>query len=218
MSVEPVTERVYHSNKGIAHQQRHDMSFLTATLILTAYLIGSISSAIISCRLIGADDPRTVGSKNPGATNVFRTAGRQAAILTLVGDLLKGAIPVWLASQFDSSPMTVSLVGLAALIGHCFPIFYQFRGGKGVATAFAALLIIHWQIGVGLLALWLAVFTLTRTSSLSAIIAALTIPLSSYYVYPEAIIPLSLIALLVLFRHYDNIHRLLTGSEGNFRK
>ena len=218
MSVEPVTERVYHSNKGIGYQQRHNMSFLTATLILVAYLIGSISSAIISCKLIGADDPRTVGSKNPGATNVYRTAGKQAATLTLVGDLLKGAFPVWLASQFDNSPITISLVGLAALMGHCFPLYYQFRGGKGVATAFAALLIIHWQIGVGLLALWLVVFTLTRTSSLSAIIASLTIPLSSYYVFPEAIIPLSLIALLVLLRHYENIHRLLSGNEDSFKR
>ena len=107
---------------------------------------------------------------------------------------------------------------LAALIGHCFPIFFNFRGGKGVATAFGGLLIIHWNIGLGLLAVWLAVFTLTRISSLSAIIAALTIPLSSYYVFPEAIIPLSLMALIVLLRHYDNITHLIQGDEKRINK
>ncbi len=194
------------------------MSFLTATLIFIAYLIGSVSSAVISCRLTGAEDPRTVGSQNPGATNVYRTAGKQAGILTLIGDMLKGALPVWLTSLFVTDPVIISMAGFAALVGHCFPVFYQFRGGKGVATALGALLIIHWQIGLGLVGLWLAVFTLTRTSSLSAIIAALSIPISSYYAFPQAIIPLSLISLLVLLRHYENVTKLLQGSERNFKK
>lgn len=183
-----------------------------------SYLIGSISSAIVSCRLVGADDPRTVGSNNPGATNVYRTAGKKAAILTFIGDFLKGVIPVWIASFFVEDAFVLSLVALAALIGHCFPLFFQFRGGKGVATAFGALLFLHWNIGISLMVVWLVVFVLTKISSLSAIIMALTIPLSTFYVHPEAMLPMSAIAIIILLRHYGNIVKLLSGDEQGFKK
>lgn len=185
--------------------------------IALSYLIGSISSAIVACRLLGAQDPRTVGSNNPGATNVYRTAGKNAAALTFLGDLLKGLIPVWLASYYITDGFALSLVAMAALLGHCFPIFFQFRGGKGVATMFGAMLAFHWQIGVSLLAVWATVFMLSKISSLSGIIASLTIPLATFYVHPEAMLPMSIISVVVLLRHYGNIVKLFSGDERTFK-
>lgn len=218
VSIEPLWERVYHSSKGQTYQQRRAMQFIQVIFILGAYLVGSVSAAILVCRLTGKTDPRQVGSKNPGATNVYRTVGKEAAALTLVGDILKGVIPVWLASLAGLDTISQVLVAMAALVGHCFPVFFQFKGGKGVATVFGGLLMVHWAIGLSLLAIWVCIFILSRTSSLSAIIAALTVPLSSYYVLPEAILPLSVIAVIVLWRHYDNILKLLQGDEDTFRK
>jgi len=191
---------------------------LTEIFILSlAYLFGSISSAIVICRVMGKDDPRTVGSKNPGATNVYRIAGKKAATLTLIGDLLKGVIPVWISQKMGMDGIGQSLVALAALLGHCYPIFFKFKGGKGVATAFGALLAVHWVIGVSLLAIWFAVFSVSKTSSISAIIASLSVPLSSFYVMPEAIIPLNIITLIVIWRHHENILKLLSGNESDFK-
>ena len=191
---------------------------MTYFFIALSYLIGSISSAIVACSLVGAADPRTVGSNNPGATNVYRTAGKNAAALTFFGDLLKGVIPVWLASLYITDAFTLSLVAMAALLGHCYPIFFQFKGGKGVATIFGAMLAFHWQIGLSLLAVWSAVFMLTKISSLSGIIASLTIPLATFYVHPEAMLPMSIVAVIILLRHYGNILNLFSGDERNFKK
>ena len=194
------------------------MSISLLIAVICAYLIGSISSAVLICRITANSDPRQVGSKNPGATNVYRVAGKKAAVLTLLADILKGVIPVMIAKEFGMGTIEISIVAIAALLGHVYPVFFKFQGGKGVATVFGALLAFHWSIGVSLLFVWAAVFMLTRTSSLSAIIAALTIPLSSYYILPEALIPLNIIAIIVLWRHYDNILKLFSGEERHFKK
>ncbi len=194
------------------------MFFTEIILIIAAYLLGSVSTAVIVSRLGGTPDPRDVGSKNPGATNVYRTAGKRAAGVTLLGDILKGVIPVLVAHWAELGPLGISLVALAALLGHCYPVFFQFKGGKGVATAFGALLTVQWTIGLSLLLVWLVVFTLTRISSLSAIIASLTVPISAYYSQTESILVLNIIALIVIWRHYGNILNLFHGDESGFKK
>ena len=187
---------------------------LTATfLIIFAYLLGSVSTAIIVCRMTGKDDPRIAGSKNPGATNVYRIAGTKAAIFTLIGDITKGLLPVWLAQLADLSVQWQIYIAIAALIGHCYPIYFKFNGGKGVATAFGGLVMIHTTIGVGLLAIWLATIVISRTSSVAAMVAAMTVPLSAFYVMPDAILQLSAMALIVVWRHHENIMNILAGKE-----
>ncbi len=140
-------------------------------LVLVAYLLGSLSSAIIVCRLAGLPDPRSDGSGNPGATNVLRLGGKKPAIVTLAGDMLKGLLPVLLGHALGLAPVLLALVGLAAFLGHLYPVFFRFQGGKGVATALGVLLGLDWVVGLATVATWLAVAFLTRYSSLSALIA-----------------------------------------------
>jgi len=137
-------------------------------LILVAYLLGSISSAIIVCRIMGLSDPREQGSGNPGATNVMRIGGKKAAAITLLGDMLKGLIPVVIAQVFNVDPLILSLVVFAAFIGHLYPIFFGFAGGKGVATSFGVLLGAHWMLGLAVAVTWYVVYKLSNISSLSA--------------------------------------------------
>lgn len=192
--------------------------FITAAfLILIAYLLGSVSSAIIVCKLTGKEDPREVGSNNPGTTNVYRIAGTNAAVFTLFGDIAKGLIPVWFAQMADMSIFVQTYVAIAALVGHCYPVFFKFKGGKGVATAFGGLVILHWTIGLSLLAIWLGTIVISRTSSVAAMVAALTVPLSAFYVLPEAMLPLCAMALLVVWRHHENIINIINGEEKNFK-
>ena len=136
-----------------------------------SYLIGSISTAIITCKIMRLEDPRKVGSNNPGATNVLRHGGKKAAIITLLGDMLKGLIPVLLIIQLQADTLTVALVGLFALLGHIFPIYYGFKGGKGVATYYGAILGINWLVGLIALIIWLTMAALFKISSLSALVS-----------------------------------------------
>jgi glycerol-3-phosphate acyltransferase PlsY len=145
-------------------------------LLISAYLLGSISSAILLSKIMGFKDPRSEGSKNPGATNVLRIAGKKAAFLTLVGDCLKGFIPVLVAAVLFSDPMIVSLTAFATFTGHCFPIFFAFRGGKGVATAIAATVAFNWMVGAILIAIWLLFARVFKISSLAAIISFCALP------------------------------------------
>lgn len=193
------------------------MSITATILLLFAYFLGSVSTAIIVCRAMGKDDPREVGSKNPGATNVYRIAGTKAAALTLLGDIAKGLLPVWLAQAADLSVHWQIYIAIAALIGHCYPIYFKFKGGKGVATAFGGLILVHTSIGLGLLAIWLATMVISRTSSVAAMVAAMTVPLSAFYVMPEAILQLSAMALIVVWRHHENIIKILAGKENKFK-
>ncbi|WP_275096313.1 glycerol-3-phosphate 1-O-acyltransferase PlsY [Sedimenticola hydrogenitrophicus] len=189
---------------------------LNASLIITAYLLGSLSSAIIVCRLMGLPDPRTQGSNNPGATNVLRLGGKKAAAITLFGDTLKGFIPVLAAKLIGVSPLVLAAVALAAFLGHLYPLFFRFQGGKGVATALGTQFGIHWQIG-GLVALiWLLMAKGLNISSLAALVSMALAPLVVWYIWPapELILMQVVMSLILFWRHRSNIRNLLSGAEG----
>jgi glycerol-3-phosphate acyltransferase PlsY len=189
---------------------------LTAVLLtVAAYLLGSISSAIIVCRLMGLPDPRTLGSNNPGATNVLRIGGKKAAAITLFGDSLKGLIPMLAGHGLGVSPAVLAAAGLAAFLGHLFPVFFQFRGGKGVATALGVQLGLYWPIGLCVAAIWLFVAKVLRISSLSALISMALAPAIVWFFWPERVlIGMQLVITGLLFwRHRSNIRNLIEGSE-----
>ena len=187
----------------------------SVALILFAYLLGSISSAIVLSKIMGFKDPRSEGSNNPGATNVLRIAGKKAAFLTLVGDCLKGLIPVLLARWLESDPLVVALTAFAAFSGHCFPVFFHFRGGKGVATAIAATVGFNWVAGAMLIAIWLLFARVFKISSLAAIISFCALPLLIYWREQDLQISIVFVAIsvILIWRHKGNIQRLIQGSE-----
>lgn len=180
------------------------------------YLLGSVSSAVIVCKLWGLPDPRTTGSHNPGATNVLRMGSKQAAVVTLLGDMLKGFVPVALARWVEADPAVVAATGLAAFLGHIYPVFFGFQGGKGVATALGALTGIHFGLGLALAGTWLAVAKLTKISSLSALTAAILAPVYAHWLVriPPVTAVVTIMAGWLVWRHRDNIRRLLRGEEG----
>ena len=184
-------------------------------LPIFAYLCGSVAAAVVVCRLLGYEDPRTAGSQNPGATNVLRLYGKQAAALTLAGDVLKGVVPVLIAHWFSDDMVLITITGLMAFIGHLFPVFFAFKGGKGVATYIGVLLAADWRLGLGFVGIWLVTAALFRYSSLAALLASLSIPLLSYGVYQS--LPVSLIhtlmTLTLFWRHRSNIGNLINGTE-----
>ncbi len=192
------------------------MTMVDGLLPVLAYFIGSISSAVVISRLMGLQDPRSVGSGNPGATNVLRFGGKKAAAITLSGDILKGVIPILIARAFTANPAVLALVGLAAFLGHLFPIFFGFRGGKGVATAFGALAALNAWLGLMLVLTWIVIAALFRYSSLSAITTAVLAPLYVWILLPaRSYFYLTLVmAGLLLWRHRRNIRNLLAGTEG----
>jgi acyl phosphate:glycerol-3-phosphate acyltransferase len=182
--------------------------------IAIAYAIGSLSSAIIVCKLLGLPDPRTQGSKNPGATNVLRIGGKIPAIITLIGDVLKGAIPVMLARVFNVEGFALGIVAIAAFAGHLYPIFFGFKGGKGVATALGALLGLSAILGVAMIITWIIVAALFRYSSLAALIAAVLAPIyAAIFTHGGYFIPVLIITLVLIWKHWDNIARLRAGTE-----
>ena len=192
-----------------------DPIIYTIIFSVFAYLLGSISSAIITCKLMGLQDPRTTGSRNPGATNVLRLGGRKAAIITLFGDMLKGLVPVLIAAQFGVDKMTLALVGFLAFLGHIFPLYYGFKGGKGVATYFGVILGINWQVGLIALLIWLIVAMLLKISSLSALVSMFLTPFVIWNFthsieLTTAVIVMSMIA---FWRHTSNILALVSGKE-----
>jgi len=180
-----------------------------------AYLVGSFSTAIITCRLMGLKDPRTTGSGNPGATNVLRSGGKKAAIITLIGDMLKGLIPVLIAVQMQMQMSVVALTALFALLGHVFPVYYGFKGGKGVATYYGAILAIDWQAGLIALMIWLIVAALLKISSLSALVSIFSTPFILWYFSQsiELTTAAAVMSLIVFWRHRTNIQALLAGTE-----
>jgi len=188
-------------------------------IVIGAYLLGSLSAAIITCRLMGLPDPRTQGSHNPGATNVLRYGGKTAAIITLVGDCLKGLLPVLLAQWLEATPLLLALTGLAAFIGHLFPVYFGFKGGKGVATAFGVLLGLAWPVALAVLITWLVMALLFKTSSLSALTAAVLCPF--YMAWLQDQTPLLIVSIvmsvLLIWRHQSNIRNLLRGVEDKIR-
>jgi glycerol-3-phosphate acyltransferase PlsY len=185
-------------------------------LIPAGYLFGSVSTAIIVCRLMGLPDPRTEGSGNPGATNVARLGGKKAAALTLVGDMLKGLIPVLIAHAMHAGPVILAATALAAFLGHLYPVFFGFQGGKGVATALGVIYGLYWPVGLLTTAVWLGMALLFRYSSLAALIAILLTPLGFLWLWPEPaiIIAMCVLTVLLYWRHRSNIANLLSGKEG----
>lgn len=190
-----------------------------ALLIITAYLLGSLSSAIIVCRLMGLPDPRTQGSNNPGATNVLRLGGKKAAAITLLGDSLKGFFPVLAAKLLGVAPLVLAAVAMAAFLGHLYPLFFRFQGGKGVATALGTQFGIHWQIGGLVALLWLLMAKGLNISSLAALVSMALAPLVVWYVWPapELIWMQVLMSAILFWRHRSNIRNLLTGAEGKIK-
>jgi glycerol-3-phosphate acyltransferase PlsY len=188
-------------------------------LFLLAYLLGSLSTAIITCKLMGLPDPRTQGSHNPGATNVLRLGGKKAAAITLLGDALKGVIPVLIAQALDAPPLALAVTALGAFLGHLYPIFFRFQGGKGVATAFGVLVAMTWPVGVAILLTWLTMALLFKISSLSALTAAILAPLYMAWLRPEPefIAVTMLISILLIWRHRSNIRQLLAGTEDKIK-
>ena len=189
------------------------MSAIALGMIICAYLLGSISSAILICRLAGLPDPRETGSGNPGATNVLRLGGRFAALAVLIADVAKGGLPVWLAYKLDLAPPVLGIIAIAACLGHIYPIFFHFQGGKGVATAFGAIAPISWDITGLLSGTWLITLLLTGYSSLAAVITALLAPLYVWCFRPEFTFPVAMLSCLILLRHHENLERLWRGQE-----
>lgn len=194
------------------------MSATALGMIIFAYLCGSISSAILVCRIAGLPDPRENGSGNPGATNVLRIGGRGAALAVLVFDVLKGMIPVWLAYKLNLPPLYLGLTAIAACLGHIYPVFFHFRGGKGVATAFGAIAPIGWDLTGLMTGTWLLTVLLSGYSSLGAIVSALIAPFYVWWFKPQFTFPVAMLSCLILMRHHDNIQRLWRGQEGKIWK
>lgn len=197
------------------------MTTTEITLIVCAYLLGSLSSAIIVCKLMSLPDPRSHGSGNPGATNVLRVGGKKAAAITLFGDMLKGLLPVLIANLLHVSSLALAVIGFAAFIGHLFPLFFKFKGGKGVATMLGVLFGFHWAIGLATALTWLIIAKVFKISSLSALIATVMAP---FYVLlimgsnKPLIIATALMTLILFWRHRSNIQNLLSGKEGRIGK
>lgn len=203
-----------------------DLGFIPVTLIpvvwiAAAYLIGSIAFGIIISKVYGLPDPRTVGSGNIGATNVARSGKKSAAILTLLGDVFKGWLPVWLALQSNMLMWVVASVGLAVFFGHLYPIFHKFKGGKGVATALGVMLGVSLPLGVSTLLVWVVVFAVWRISSLSAIVAAALAPVLAWFFlspYPDYVWMVLVMSVFLVWRHKSNIQKILAGTEAGFKK
>ncbi|MCW5668723.1 MAG: glycerol-3-phosphate 1-O-acyltransferase PlsY [Hydrogenophaga sp.] len=193
-------------------------------VVLAAYLVGSLSFAVIVSRLMGLNDPRTYGSKNPGATNVLRSGSKPAAVVTLLLDGAKGWLPValiaWYGKPYGMFEGTMAMAGLAAFLGHLFPVFFRFQGGKGVATALGVLLGFNWILGLAAAASWLVIAVFFRYSSLASLVAAVFAPV--YYIFGDGVawyldksllLAMVVMALLLAWRHAANINRLFKGTE-----
>jgi glycerol-3-phosphate acyltransferase PlsY len=191
----------------------------TVLFVIAAYLIGSISFAVVCSRVFGLADPRTYGSKNPGATNVLRSGNKKAAIATLIGDCLKGWFAVWLAIQlgprFGITETGIALVAIAVFLGHLWPVFFRFVGGKGVATALGVLLGLNVWLGVATLATWLIIAYAFRYSSLAALVCSVFAPFFYMLMFgvDPVLMAVAAMSLLLVYRHAKNIGNLLAGKE-----
>jgi len=182
-------------------------------MIVVAYLIGSISSAILICKFLRLPDPRTTGSKNPGATNVLRISNKLTAATVLFLDVLKGTIPVWGAYFLKVEPIYLGVIGVAACLGHMYPIFFGFKGGKAVATALGTLLPIGFTLGALLIVTWISVVKWSKYSSLGAIVTVTVAPVYVYFLKPLYVYPTIMLSVLIILRHRANIVRLIKGTE-----
>ena len=200
---------------------------MTTTLVLTtvAYLIGSISFAVIVSRAFALPDPRSYGSRNPGATNVLRTGRKPAALLTLLGDGIKGWVAVVIAARF-ADPASVEVAqaaaGVAVVVGHMYPVFFRFQGGKGVSTALGVLAALNVYVALGAMATWIIMAVFFRISSLSALVSAAFAPFFTLFIYQDPAAPIficvALLSVLLVWRHKSNIRNLIAGTEGRLGK
>lgn len=190
------------------------------SLICAAYLLGSISSAIIVCRLMNLPDPRTLGSGNPGATNVLRIGGKKTAAIALFGDMLKGLIPTLAAHLLGMPLLIIGLTALAAFLGHLYPVFFHFQGGKGVATLIGVLVGINWMLGLAAIVTWLFMVYVVKISSLSALVMSALVPVYSWYLMHDWQLTaiLTFIVILIFWRHRSNIIRMVRGDESKIAK
>lgn len=191
-----------------------------AVYLVLGYALGSIPFAILVSKAFGLADPRTVGSGNPGATNVLRSGNKIAAVLTLLGDALKGFLAMLIAEKLGADMLGITAAGFGAFFGHVYSVFLRFRGGKGVATAAGVFFGFSWQLGVVVLVVWLATALISRYSSLGAIVASLSAPFAAWWLlpHPEQALAVTLIAVIVIRRHRENIQRLINGTEGQMGK
>ena len=188
---------------------------IPALMVVVAYLLGSVSTAIVVCRALGVADPREVGSRNPGATNVLRHAGKGAAAVTLLGDATKGLLPVLIGHALGLDATVLAAIALAAFLGHLYPVYYGFEGGKGVATFIGVSLALNPWLGSSFIGIWLAVAFALRWSSLAALVATACMPLVAWSLRspPAAVMLIAVMSALVFWRHRANIHNLLNGTE-----
>ncbi|EKO3799148.1 glycerol-3-phosphate 1-O-acyltransferase PlsY [Vibrio harveyi] len=189
------------------------MDALALIMTMAAYLLGSISSAVLICRLLRLPDPRKVGSNNPGATNVLRIGGKGAAAAVLLFDMLKGTIPVWSGYFLGIDPIILGVIAIAACLGHMYPIFFHFKGGKGVATALGAIAPIGLDLTGLVMLTWLSIALLFRYSSLAALVTVLVTPFYAWMFKPQYTLPVAMLCCLIVFKHHQNIRRLLSGEE-----
>ena len=189
------------------------MTPLALIMIIIAYLLGSISSAVLICRLKGLPDPRNSGSHNPGATNVFRLGGKGAAGLVLLCDILKGMLPVWGGYFLEINPLLLGIIAISACLGHMYPLFFHFKGGKGVATALGALAPIGLDLTGMLFGSWVITVLVTGYSSLASMITALLAPLFTWLVKPQYTLPVAMLSCLIVLKHHENIRRIFAGKE-----
>jgi len=193
--------------------------FAALVIVALAYLLGSISFAVVVSKAFGLPDPHGYGSGNPGATNVLRTGNRKAALLTLLGDGLKGYVAIYaaqqLAAQFGTPAWTVAAAAVAVFLGHIYPVFHGFRGGKGVATGAGIVFALHWPLGLTLTVIWLTMAYGFKISSLAALVAAVLMPLGMFYIQGATLTAWAMvpIAVLLIWRHRDNIRKLRSGRE-----
>ena len=182
---------------------------------LAGYLVGSVSAAIITCKLMGLKDPRSIGSNNPGATNVLRHGGKKAAIITLIGDMVKGLAPVLAVSLIEPAATAIALTGLGAFLGHIFPVYYGFKGGKGVATYYGVLFGFSWLSGLAAAVIWLLTAFITKISSLSALVSALAAPMILWQLTGSTGLTaaLGLMTLILYWRHRSNVRNIIAGKE-----
>ena len=220
-SLTPPRHRPDNAAHSTLATDRHDPPMTPDILLVVgAYLLGSISGAIIVCRLMGLPDPRTQGSNNPGATNVLRIGGKKAAAVTLLGDSLKGFVPVAMAHLLDTTPLIFALTAMAAFLGHLYPVFFGFKGGKGVATALGAQFGLHWMIGGSVALVWLFMAKVMNISSLAALVSMVLAPLFVWLVWPapELLAMQVVMTAILIWRHRSNIRNLLSGAEGRISK
>lgn len=194
------------------------MISFTLVMIFAAYILGSISSAIVVCFLFGKGDPRTQGSGNPGATNVLRIAGPIAAALVLVFDILKGTVSVYVAFLLGENTISIGVIAIAVCLGHMYPLFFKFKGGKGVATALGCLIALGFNLAGLLLGTWLLVIIISGYSSLAAIITVTLAPIYTLFFKPEYTYSVLMLCILIIWQHRKNITRLLRGEESKIWK